>query len=366
MTGIYIHIPFCTRKCPYCDFYSLPLDRELKERYISALAAQIAAAPAVSADTVYFGGGTPSLLEPREVALLLDAAASAFQLSADCEITLETNPASCSLEKLRELRRAGVNRLSVGVQSLEDRVLSSLGRLHTAEEAREALEWAAKAGFSNLSADLMLATPGSSARGNAGSLRQLRELGVGHISAYLLKIMEGTPFFYNTPQLPGEEAAAEQYLELCREAEELGYGHYEISNFALPGRESRHNLKYWRLEDYLGFGPAAHSCFGGQRYSCPADIKGFIELWSRGGDYPGSLCSEGPVEAEDLIITALRTREGLDLGELRQRFSAEFSPGQLEFIGLCRRNGLAELEEGRLRLTDRGMLVSNSILTRLI
>lgn len=367
MAGIYIHIPFCIRKCPYCDFYSGPMTAEKKQRYIEALRNQLAAAPHIPADTVYFGGGTPSLLEAEDVAEILSAVKKVFILSEDAEVSLEINPATCSTEKLRGLLRAGINRLSIGVQSTDDEVLRALGRLHSGKDALAAIADAKAAGFTNISADLMLATPKSSEESLKRSIDELTAAGVTHLSAYLLKIMEGTPYYINTPSLPDEDEAADQYEYCCSLMEEKGFAQYEISNFAIEGFESRHNLKYWRMEDYYGFGPAAHSCFGGRRYSTESDIDGFIERFSS----PSPCISCGMAEGEeltdeDMIVTALRTAEGLDLTSLKERFGRDLLAEKSGFIGSCCKAGLMEQDGSRIAITKKGFLVSNSILAELI
>ncbi len=365
-SGIYIHIPFCIRKCPYCDFYSLA-DTTLQEAYSAALMRQIRSAPSVAADTVYFGGGTPSLLPAEMLAEILGTCRQVFDLAPDSEITFEMNPATADISKLRALRDAGFNRVSIGIQSTDPMVLSALGRLHTSEEAMAALDQARSAGFENISADLMLATPFSTIDSVGKSIRDLTAAGVTHLSAYLLKIMPGTPFDLNRPSLPSEDDAADQYEFVCGMMRERGYLHYEISNFSIPGCESRHNLKYWRLDDYFGFGPGAHSCVGRARSSIPPDLKKYIELWQT--PQPSFDCfsvSEGQVTGEDLIITGLRTAEGIDLEMLRREFGIEMDSGRKERIRLFCNAGLMEQTGSRLCLTEGGFLVSNSILSELI
>ena len=266
--GIYLHIPFCLRRCPYCDFYStIRLDR--RQEYVRAMARALETGPdpARSVDTVYFGGGTPSLLE-EGVLPILEAVRRRYLLDPGAEITLEANPGAMTPELLSRWREAGVNRLSLGLQAGEDEDLQTLGRAHTLAQGLAAVEAAVQAGFRNISVDMMLATPGQTPKKALALADLLGSLPVTHISAYLLKVEPGTPFDREGVQrrCPGPDEAADLYLAVCRRLEERGFRHYEISNFARPGFESRHNCRYWTLKDYLGVGPSAHSFLGGRRF----------------------------------------------------------------------------------------------------
>ena len=357
--GVYIHIPFCFQKCNYCDFYSLGCSRSVPQEYVGALLREIAQwkrhkswrRPA----TVYFGGGTPSLLSPAQLESLL----AAVEPLSGAEITLEANPGTADADRLRAFRAAGANRLSVGVQTAYDASLARLGRIHTATDSRTMLQNAAAAGFDNVSGDVMLALPEYSPEELRATLDLLCEGGVKHISSYLLKIEPGTPFGKcPPPALPDEDAAADFYLACAEACAVRGYAQYEISNFAQPGYESRHNLCYWECGDYIGIGPAAHSCLDGQRFYYPADTQAFLA-----GTKP---VPDGECTAEDFILLQLRLAKGLSLTELREKWGAAFSAAQLAFLRQCAKNGLAELEEDRIRLTPRGLLVQNSILCQLI
>lgn len=357
--GIYLHIPFCFQKCNYCDFYSLGCSRSVPQEYIDALLREIARwkqkeswrRPA----TVYFGGGTPSLLSARQLEALLDA----LEPLPDAEITLEANPGTADAAKLRDFRTAGANRLSVGVQSASDASLHRLGRIHTAAESRTMLQNAAAAGFENISGDVMLALPEYSVKELRDTLELLCGCGVKHISSYLLKIEPGTPFGKSPPQgLPDEDAAADFYLACVEECAARGFAQYEISNFAVPGYESRHNLCYWNCQDYLGIGPAAHSCIANRRFCYPADTTAFIA-----GTQP---VPDGECTAEDFILLQLRLTKGLSLTELQGRWGVSFSAAQHAFLRRCEKNGLAALAGDRIRLTPRGLLVQNSILCNLV
>ena len=263
--GIYIHVPFCGRKCAYCDFYSVNWTKTAAESYTAAVLRNIRHYSDNSqlVDTVYFGGGTPSLLAPQQIGNIIDEIRKGFQLADDAEITLEANPCTLNAEKLAQLRSIGVNRLSIGVQSMIDEELKVLGRVHTAERAEQAVLDAAAAGFENISCDLMIALPEQKAESLRYSAEKLAALPIQHISAYILKTENGTPFDCEEirRRLPDEDASAELYLQMVELLEKRGFMQYEVSNFAKKGYESRHNTRYWKCSDYLGIGPAAHSCY---------------------------------------------------------------------------------------------------------
>ncbi len=365
-TGIYIHVPFCLTKCPYCDFYSLPgCSVDVKEAYISALLREIDAMPECTADTVYFGGGTPSQLSAAQIDAVIGRLGAKGYLGSGCEITMEANPADCSAELLTDLRRIGINRLSLGIQSTDDNVLRRLGRRHSAEKALSALSEAAGI-IGNVSADIMLAVPEQDIASALRTCDDFASHGASHISAYLLKCVPGTPFGDDPPpDIPDDDGAADIYEAVSSHLCSLGYEHYEISNYALPGKESRHNLKYWDCDDYIGLGPAAHSCYGGKRYSCRPDLESFILCdWSE-GDLFSHLSEEGTLDAEDYIMLQLRLARGLDLRRLNERFGADHAFPE-EFINECIKKGLVERSEENIRLTERGFLVSNSIISELI
>ena len=357
--GVYVHIPFCFQKCNYCDFYSLGCSRSGPQEYIDALLRSIAQWKTEKSwrrpSTVYFGGGTPSLLSPAQLEQLL----AALGPLPTAEITLEANPGTADAEKLRAFRAAGANRLSVGVQTASDASLKRLGRIHTAADSRAMLKNAAAAGFDNISGDVMLALPEYTPEELCATLELLCEGGVKHISSYLLKIEPGTPFGKRPPQnLPDEDAAADFYLACVEACAVRGFAQYEISNFAVPGYESRHNLCYWNCQDYLGIGPAAHSCLNGRRFCYPADTAAFLA-----GAQP---VEDGVCTAEDFILLQLRLAKGLSLTELKVRWNVTFTSAQVAFLRQCEKNGLALLDDDRICLTPRGLLVQNSILCRLI
>lgn len=362
--GIYIHVPLCMRKCPYCDFYSLAYSDSLADNYTDALVRAIKRQPfgATAADTIYFGGGTPALLGPQRLQQVLAALDNAFGIAAGAQITLETNPAATTAAALRELRTTGFNRLSVGVQSLHNNELKALGRLHTAEQARRAIFDAAGAGFADISADLMLAIPGQTQESLAESIGALCNLPVTHISAYLLKIEDGTPFHKKKDALalPDDDDAADRYLCCVQLLEQRGFAQYEISNFAHGDKWSRHNLKYWRCEPYIGIGPAAHSCFGGRRFFFPRDLAAFVAA-----DDPFSLTvpdGDGG-GAQEQILLRLRLNEGLIPGDF---LPPAVAAALLQKARQLATHGLATIQDGRVALSPQGFLLSNTIIAALL
>lgn len=344
--GLYIHVPFCVSKCPYCDFYSLAFSRQAAADYTKAVIRNFARYDEPF-DTVYFGGGTPVLLHEHIGEIL-----RAVNIAAGAEITAEANPCLCTDRALYDLRSAGVNRLSLGVQSLCDSELSALGRRHSAAQAKSAVLTAGAAGFDNISADLMLATPGQTADSLSRTITKLCELPITHVSAYLLKTEPNTPFGKNPPKLPGEDETAELYLSAVKQLSAAGFAQYEISNFAKSGFESRHNLKYWRREEYLGIGPAAHSFYGGRRFAVPRDLAAFVAA----DEQPTELTDAAPDEFEERVMLGLRLSEGIP-EELWKPLS-----GALRRIP----EKYYSISGGRLSLTAEGFLLSNEIIALLL
>mgnify|MGYP001087324009 CR=1 FL=1 len=359
--GLYIHVPFCKQKCVYCDFYSLPRREDQMDAYVSALRAQLAEADfsGYEADTVYFGGGTPSYLGPRRLTALLEAASAACSIAPGVEITLEANPDSAGdPDALSALRQAGFNRVSLGMQSADDGELRAIGRVHTMAQVRASADAVRRAGFDNLSLDLIYGLPGQSLPRWRENLSAAAALCPEHLSCYGLKAEPGTPLYARRDTLPGDGAQADMYLETVDFLESRGYRQYEISNFAKPGRESRHNLKYWTLGEYAGFGPGAHSDFRGRRYAWARDLEAYLR-----GKPPLSedqAMSPRDREAEWLMLS-LRLVRGLDMAAWEERFRRPFAPF-LPFLNRCEAAGYAAREEGRWRLTPRGFLVSNQII----
>ena len=350
MTGLYIHVPFCRKKCPYCDFYSVGFREELApnlaEEYANAVLRNIRHYGGIY-NTVYFGGGTPILLANHIPRILAE-----IRRTADAEITVECNPLEPERYTLEGLRNSGVNRLSVGVQSAVDSELRALGRSHTFEQAREAILAAREVGFYDISADLMLGIPGQDLASLTYTIGQLRELPITHVSAYILKIEPNTVFGKKPPELPDEDETAALYLAAVRMLRSAGFVQYEISNFARRGMVSRHNLKYWRREEYLGIGAAAHSFFGGRRFAVKRDLKAFIASERQ----PEELTDDSPNELEERIMLGLRLSEGIPR-ELWERVESRLPLIPKEYY---------RLENGRLLLTPEGFLVSNEIISTLL
>jgi oxygen-independent coproporphyrinogen-3 oxidase len=373
MLGLYLHIPFCSSICNYCNFNRGLFDAALKERYVRALEWEIRrAGDGSDADTVFFGGGTPSLLEPQEIGRLIDACRNGFDLADGAEITLETNPETSTPERMEQFRAAGVNRMSFGVQSFRDEELRRLGRLHSADRAREAVREARGAGFDNVSLDLMMWLPQQGRDDWRTSVEGLIEVDPEHASLYLLELYPNAPLKEDMAragwsQAPDEDAA-EMYLWSLDRLDRAGYRQYEISNVARPGRQSRHNLKYWQDGEWLGFGCGAHSTRGGVRWK---NVSSTAEYISRLGEAPSAapvdMLTErremGPQERlEDALFTGLRLTEGVDLAAFGRRYGVDvwavYGNALQRFVDehLVLRDG------ARLRLTRQGMLIANEIL----
>lgn len=363
--GVYIHVPFCAGgKCPYCDFYSVPLSDPARACYMAAAAREIRRWGRVCrgrrVDTVYFGGGTPSLLG-EGLAELLGRIREEFDVEPDAEVTFEANPAPGVAGCFPALRAAGFNRLSLGLQSADPEELRLLGRRHTPRDAADAVHAAREAGFANISLDLMLATPGQTPESLRRSIAFAASLGPAHVSAYLLKVEPGTAFYRkkDTLGLPDDDTQAAYYRLVCQELEACGFRQYEISNFARPGYESRHNLRYWDGADYIGIGPGAHSLLGGRRFYYPPRLADFTENGQTEDEGPGGSYAE-------YAMLRLRLTAGLSESELRRRYGAGFEWLHMEKVPALARAGLMTAEPGRLALTVRGFLVSNSILSELL
>ncbi len=353
--GLYLHIPFCNGKCAYCDFYSAFTNEDLIDSYLTALIREIKQWGGKinrPIDTIYLGGGTPSLLNHRLVPLL-KAVYENFNVTNDAEITLELNPSDDVLEILQNAKTAGINRISIGAQSGDDNELSLLGRRHTAADTENAVKIARDLGFDNISLDLMLGLPNSNCETLNKSLDFLINLNPQHISAYILKIEENTKFFkiQNTLNLPDDDGVSDQYLFMCEHLENNGFCHYEISNFAKNSFESRHNLKYWQCDEYLGIGPSAHSFLNGKRFFYPRDLKQFIK-----GNTPIPDGDGGDLGEQ--IMLSLRLKKGVETDIL--------SPNAIKKCELFAKNGLGVLNGNNFSLTNPGMLLSNTIISEIL
>ena len=369
MLGLYVHIPFCAAICNYCNFNRGLFDEAVKRRYVSALIDEIRRSGDGSpADTVFFGGGTPSLLEPGEVAQILDACRTGFAVTIDAEITLEANPETVSEEKLAAFRAAGVNRLSFGVQSFRDDELIRLSRLHSSARARDAVAMARAAGFDNLSLDLMMWLPQQTIAQWLESVDALIALGPEHASLYLLEIYPNAPLREAMARaqwsVAPDDDAADMYLQAMARLEAAGFEQYEISNVARAGRESRHNLKYWTDGEWLGFGCGAHSTRNGVRWKNVSATEEYISTVSGGGPLAGDVRRLTPTERlEDALFTGLRLARGVDLKLIESRYGvdvwARWGPELQTFVD----ERLLNYDDGALRLTRAGMLLAHEVMT---
>ncbi|MDI3318088.1 MAG: radical SAM family heme chaperone HemW [Bacillota bacterium] len=369
--GLYVHIPFCHHRCTYCDFVLRPLRPGLVERFLGALEREAAElAPLVAgraAASLYVGGGTPSVLRPDQIERLFGLLRRHFTWQPDAEVTVEANPESLDEERLEAFARQGVNRLSLGVQAWQPEILRRLGRRHGAAEVRRAVELARRAGLDRLNADLMFGLPGQDRAAWEESLEAAIELGFPHLSAYALELEPGTAFgrlhAAGRLALPDDEEVADMYDLARHRLAEAGYEQVEISNWARPGFASRHNLLYWRTEEWLGLGPGAASRLGGLEWTDTGDVEGWMAAVEAGGPPPRRIGQLDPLRAaSDAVILGLRLRRGVDLDAFRRRFGLpleEAFPGALE---RALSTGLAELRRGRLRLTEEGCFLANRVM----
>ncbi|QEM67786.1 radical SAM family heme chaperone HemW [Geobacter sp. FeAm09] len=378
-TRLYLHIPFCRRKCPYCAFVSRESTAADRDGYARTLLAEMGlAAQAFTAEraleSVYFGGGTPSLLAPRQIGRLLERAESLFGLGPQAEITLEANPGTVDQERLAAFRSAGVNRLSLGVQSFHDPLLKTLGRIHSGAQAQEAFRAARTAGFTDIGIDLIHALPGQTLPMWRRELEQALSLGPEHISVYGLTVEEGTPFAVqygeDSPLLPDEDLAVAMFEEADSLLTAAGYEHYEIANYALPGRRSAHNSGYWRRDGYLGLGCGAHSFLRkgyGVRFGNPADLDAYMEAVAQGQLPHGEEQSLTRQDAmAEFMFLGLRMADGIGDDGFRQEFGVSPDETFGEILARLTAQGLLEPAGTRVRLTRRGMLLSNQVFARFL
>jgi len=377
---IYLHIPFCLRKCPYCAFASQVGREDDADTYAGLLLKEMLLArrenvPLQPLDSVYFGGGTPSLLSPRQIAKLLEQAAGLFGISGQAEITLEANPGTVDYRKLAGFRSAGINRLSLGVQSFDDRMLVNLGRIHTAHQARAAFRDARRAGFDNIGIDLIHALPGQTPELWRHDLEQALALAPEHLSVYGLTLEEGTPFADrydgNSPQLPDDDLAADMFEMADNLLTEGGYEHYEIANYARPGCRSRHNSGYWRRDGYLGLGAAAHSFLLDGKYGCrfnnTPDPDEYSSAIAR-GELPRRDHSRLSFEdaLSEFMFLGLRLSDGVSLSDFRQTFGVEIGEVFGKELEELLAQQLLQSNGNSLALTRRGMLLSNRVFSRFL
>lgn len=370
MKGLYIHIPFCRSKCPYCDFYSLRYNEDFSKRYCGALIDEIKSGGRTrdftentdfEFDTVYFGGGTPSIIGGDNISEILKAVKSCYKITADAEITAECNPSSVSFDFFRKAAEAGVNRISLGMQSAVDRERKALGRIADKEKVKEAIKNSKDNGITNISLDIMLGVPNQTIKSLDETIDFCIESGVTHISAYMLTIEENTPFYKLQKKLPlpKEEETCEMYLHTIDKLKENGIFQYEISNFAKPSFESRHNLKYWNDKEYLGLGPSAHSFIGGRRFYFSSDTEAFVN----GGravfeDFGG--------DEKEYLMLRLRLTAGVDISKFKEKFGKDFPLKLKKKAILFKDKGLLNINDNNISLTPKGFLVSNIIISELI
>jgi oxygen-independent coproporphyrinogen-3 oxidase len=372
--GLYVHLPFCRRKCAYCDFFSIT-DGSLIDGFISALGREVdltLSTTGLKFDSIYIGGGTPSMIKDNQISEIIELINKKSYICINSEITIEVNPESVTRPWLEAVRAAGVNRVSIGVQSFDDGALAFLGRLHSARQAEKAFDAARAAGFDQISLDIIYGLPGQTRTDLAADLRQAMALAPEHISCYLLTIESGTPLAAALRRkkfqpLP-EALIAEMYLTVSETLTANGYLHYEISNFSRDAdNRSRHNLKYWRRVPYLGLGPSAHSCTGPERYWNVRNVSDYVERLTQGRS--PRLTGENLTTRQHMmeaLYLGLRLEEGLDMDEFNREFTADFQALFRPVLAACQADGLLTATQGRCRPTLRGMLFHETIVASLV
>ncbi len=361
--SLYLHIPFCKKKCAYCSFYSTAVTNEMTSNFVTALTNEIkkwGGRTDRPINTIYFGGGTPSALDIAQIKALIECIFSCFNVNKDCEITFELNPEKADFEYLKALKELKINRLSIGMQSADDFMLKLLGRRHTCDDTKACINTARSVGFNNISLDLMLCLPNSNKATLEKSLEFIKAVSPEHISAYMLSLEENT-LLYKKKYLytfPDEESEAEEYLYLCNALKEMGYNHYEISNFCKEGFHSRHNNVYWNCQEYIGIGPSAYSYFEGERFHYANDLRAFI----KGSD---TVYDEEGGSLYEYVMLKLRLSSGLNQKELKQLYNKTFSNKFIEKANMLKAAGLVNFSGESISLTENGMLISNSIITEL-
>ena len=369
--GIYIHIPFCRARCSYCDFATGAYESALAERYVRAVSNEIKNFPLAEdspeIETIYFGGGTPSLLEAAQAAHILEAVRERFRIREDAEVTMEMNPGTVTLDRLRQFRACGINRASFGAQTFDDLELKRLGRTHTAEDVRRTFSLLREAGFANVSFDLIAGLPGQTLDNWSRNLDEALALRPEHLSFYILEVHQGTPLAdqirRGAQPSPDEDLAAEMYRMMLERAATQGYEHYEISNLCLPGYASRHNTKYWTGEAVYGFGCSAHSYDGRlTRWSNERDARRYTELIEKAESALVETIEldERSARAESIFL-GLRLMRGISLSEHRARFGADLRADYLADLERLSEAGLIKLEDDSMKLTTSGVLLSNEV-----
>lgn len=377
MLGLYIHVPFCLKKCRYCDFLSYIYKEEAVQIYLDGLIKEMQLLDTLLQQeekiisSVYLGGGTPTCLSRDALTLILESASKYFSWLPEIEITVEANPGTIDYQKLHALRVAGVNRLSLGVQAFQENMLAVLGRIHTAQDVFKAVKIIRKSGFDNLNLDLIFGIPRQTLEDWKESLHLAISLNPEHVSLYWLLLEEGTILKQDVEEgklLPcSEEIEVVMYKEACEIMEVNGFNHYEISNWARPGRECQHNLNYWKNHEYLGLGPGAHSFIGGYRYFNIPVLEDYLERLDKGKlPIAGQEKVNLQLEATETAFLGLRLREGLDLDNYAARFGCSFEERYEQEIELLRKNGLIEVRDRHLKLTSKALPVANEVFVRFI
>jgi oxygen-independent coproporphyrinogen-3 oxidase len=370
--GIYIHIPFCVKKCGYCDFYSVKWDEESENKYIHSAINEIKSYNELSSkyvvDSIYIGGGTPSIINPKNLEKIISTIRCLFTVEENSEISMEANPNSL-WENIKTYGEIGINRLSIGIQSLNDNILKRIGRIHNSKEALQAIDRAISFGFENINADVMFNIPGQTVDDINDTISKLVTKQIRHISFYSLKLEEGTPMYLLKKNkkivMPEEDLEREMYYAGRNIMEKHGLMQYEISNFSVKGYECRHNLKYWKQEEYIGIGPSAHSFLGNVRFSNPSDLTEYITSGENGVFERNTLeeMDENDIKFE-YIMLRLRLTEGLKFADFKNKFSIDFKEAYKEQIKHLTENNLIESDDDVIRLTKRGMDLSNYVFSQ--
>lgn len=360
--GLYIHVPFCSSKCPYCDFYSISANRELINSYTSTICKMISYYSkhiSQPINTIYFGGGTPNLLGPKNIFIILNSIYENFKLLHP-EITIEINP-SCEDINFKDLRDIGVNRLSIGLQSAKPNELKLLGRKHSISDVVKAVHQAKAAGICNISLDLMLCIQEQTRQSLFESIKFCISQNIQHVSAYMLKIEKNTPYFFNLDKLKlkDDDEQRDLYLFACKELEKAGFYQYEVSNFCKPLFESKHNLKYWNCDEYLGLGPSAHSFINGKRFYYPRSIEKFLSLES-----PIFDCNGGDVH--EYLMLRLRLNNGVNNKDFANRFGYNLPQKYFDNAKKYEKYDLVKVSSENISLTQKGFIVSNSLITKIL
>ena len=378
MIGLYLHIPFCQSKCQYCDFYSIPTSKEQRDLYLCALAEEAAwytkdkRLQGVVFDTLFIGGGTPSILEEAELDRLFDLIEQNFSFHQDAEKTMEANPGSLTPEKIRLLQRRGINRISLGVQAFQPRLLHTMGRCHTSEEAEQTILNLKKSGLQSWSMDLIYGLPGQTLADWRETLNKALQFQPPHLSMYNLIVEEATPFGRLAAEgklhLPEEEEQLQMMQLAATLTEKAGLQQYEISNFALPGAECRHNLIYWHNQEYLGLGAAAFSYLDKHRFSHVADVERYIRAWQQ--DHQPCIAENEyttrAIELGETVMLGLRTMQGISISELNRRFQIDFLQYYQDAIAFCTEQGWLRQEGDRIALTSSGIPLGNQVFLRFL